>query len=233
MHRSIVFALILVGGCIEGPEPLVLHQHLPVACETGLASATVFRFTLDGDNLLEYEEKLRANPPVFRLQTESGDELSHTLSIDFPTIELRPDQLLPADTRFDVSVVDLAALSKVHIPDQFFPLSYSTQNETRVRSWVVNEGTMFVSFSQPLDPASVAFGAFESSVPIESFQWLPNSENTLHLQFATQSGPAELSLQPSLRTPDGLPVFEVAEQIAVPDLTHSYLGAAPGECLNL
>jgi len=229
-----VLALTLLG-CIEGPEPVGLFEVTPARCETALQPTAVFELMLTGADVAGLATDLERDPPSFRLQTSDGIELPHALVVDLPTLNIQPNDPLPLDSDITIEVTSLGALDQVNMMDRFFPINYSTQSKPRIRNWVVNDGMMFISFSQPLDPESLSGSAVRVrqngvEMGVANITWLANINNALQIQFLTGRGPAELELLSELRSQDGLVVFSVPETIVISELGHSVFDAAVGEC---
>jgi hypothetical protein len=226
-----VLMLVSLAGCIEGPEEDSVYNIEPRTCETGIAADQ--SFVLTGDYSLERQNSLATDPPRFALDTPSGViELDTTVG-PYGVVTAVPREPLPADADIMLQLVSPGALGGVYMPP-LFPVRYSTRSTTSIRTYRSIDGNVFVSFSQPLDAATVegAVHVARGTTPISAtVQYLDAPGHVVHVRVADQA-PLEIGFLTSLKTKTGAPVFDTFATLTVDPTYTSYLYGAGRERLR-
>jgi hypothetical protein len=221
-----VLLLLPLAACIEGPEPDAVHNIEPRSCETGLAADQTF--VLGGEYDLDRQQRLATNPPRFALDTPTGViELDTTVGA-YGEVTAVPREPLPPDADLTLRLVDPGALAGAFMPP-LFPVHYSTRSETAIRTFRAVEGNAFVSFSQPLDAATVEAAVLvqRGTTPIgATVQYLDAPGHVVHVLVADQAT-LEILFTPSLKTKTGASVFDA---VAAVQLDPSYTAPATNGC---
>jgi hypothetical protein len=209
-----VAVILLLAGCIEGPEPESVNHVTPRPCETGITSNQLF--TVIGDWRVARQERLAADPPRFALESALGIiDLTTTVG-EFSELTLEPQQPLPPDTQLTLRMVQAGALEGVVMSPGLFPVPYSTRSATEIRSYRAIDNTIFISFSQALDPTTLA-----SSVSVRSStttatataEYLDAPGHVVHVELYDLLDVVEIEFGPELRTQTGSQVFAVATSV--------------------
>jgi len=200
----------LLTACIEGPERDSVYNIEPRVCETGIANDQTF--VIDGRYGLARQQRLVTDPPAFLLETPTGPiELDTTVGDD-GVMTLVPRGPIPSDADLTLKLVAPGALVDAYIPP-IFPAHYSTRKSTSIRSYRSVDGNVFVSFSQPLDAATVeaAVHVQRGTTPIGApVQYLDAPGHVVHIRVTDQA-PLDVVFQPSLKTRTGAAVFDTSE----------------------
>ena len=202
-------ALSLTSACIEGPEPEHMSRIVPHACETALSANQTFEI---GTNFPP--QRLQADPPQFVLDlgaTGGGTAIELVTSVgEYGTLVLEPVSPLPADTDMMLRLVEPGAVRDTLMP-VWLPGRYSTRNAPAIRSYRAIEGRVFVSFTQRLDPATVATAVMvrQAGAPVRSeATYLDAPGRVIWVELPGRpTGLVEIVFAPTLRTELGDPVF--------------------------
>jgi hypothetical protein len=211
MRVLLLFPLV---GCIEGPEPDAVYNIEPRSCETGLAAAQTF--VLTGDYGLDRQQRLATDPPRFALDTPSGVIDLDTTVGEYGAVTAVPRGPLPPDSDLTLRLVSPGALAGANIP-ALFPARYSTRTTTEIRTYRSVDGNAFVSFSQPLDAATVEASVHvaRGTTPISAeVQYLDAPGHVVHVRVQN-SEPLEIGFLTSLKTKAGAQVFDTFATISV------------------
>ena len=211
-----VLAIVVLAGCIEGPEPDSVYNVTPHQCETGLAADQTF--TITGDYELERQQRLVDDPPRFELDSPIGAIALTTTVGAYGEITLQPQQPLPADAELSLRMTYLGALDDVYIAPGLFPVRYSTHASTVLRNYRAIDNNIFLSFSQPLDATTVQGNIVvqRGTAPVTAtVQYLDAPGHVVHVLLYDQGGVAEVRIEPALRTELGAPVVEVTQSVFV------------------
>jgi hypothetical protein len=214
--RVLLLGSIVVGlpGCIEGEERDSVHNIEPRVCETGLRTDQAF--VIDGSYKLERQQRLQTDPPRFELDGPTGTIAIAVIAGEYGEMTLVPDAPLPPDSDFTLRLVDPGALDDAYIPPMF-PARYSTRTETTIRTYRATYRNIFVSFSQPLDAATVtgAVSVQRSGAPASAAVEYVDAPG--HVVHVTVYDDAEVDVLfgPSLRTKAGSAIFEAQSTIRV------------------
>lgn len=223
-----VLAIVVLAGCIEGPEPDSVDNLTPRQCETGLAADQTF--TITGRYELARQQRLVDDPPRFALDGPTGVIGLTTTVGAYGEMTLVPEQPLPANADLSLRMTALGALDGVYITPGLFPLAYSTRASTVIRSYRAVDNNIFISFSQPLDAATVdgAILVKRGTNPVTAaVQYLDAPGHVVHVQLYDQGGAVDVQVTPALRTELGTQVFEVTQSV---QLDPSYTVPADNGC---
>jgi hypothetical protein len=205
-------AAVLVVGCIEGEERPALDEVVPRACEDNLAPDTVF--TLEAYMKLEVQDRVRANPPRFSLAGPTG---TIAVSVDvgeYGELTLTPDQPLPAAADFLLQLDDPGALATEDVfLETTFPVAYTTRDQVRIRNVRATGGNVYISFTQPIDPATVPTSVFSSAGG--TAMYIQEPQNVVYFTHARDTGTVRITINTNLRTLAGLPVFTAQQELDV------------------
>ena len=214
MRVPLLAAMAVLPGCIEGPEGDSVYHVDPRACETGLRPDQAF--VLDGQYELERQERLKTDPPRFVLDGPTGPIEMAVINGDYGQLTLIPDVPLPPDADLSLRLVDPGALAGAYIPPTLFPSTYSTRSATSIRTFRAIDGHIFVSFSQPLDAATMsAVHVQRGTTPISAtVEYLEAPGHVVHIYVSDQAA-LDVVFDPSLRTKAGAVVFETPTSVGV------------------
>lgn len=204
-----VVLLLPLAACIEGPERDSVYNIEPRICETGIANDQTF--VLDGRYGLDRQQRLVSDPPRFLLETPTGPIELDTSIGEYGVITAVPRGPIPSDADVALKLVAPGALVDAYIPP-IFPAHYSTRKSTSIRSYRSVDGNVFVSFSQPLDAATVqaAVHVQRGTTPIgATVQYLESPGHVVHVKVLDQAV-LDVVFQPSLKTKTGAAVFDTS-----------------------
>jgi hypothetical protein len=206
--------LLPLAACIEGPEPDRVYNIEPRSCETGLSADQTF--VLTGEYDLDRQQRLATNPPRFALDTPTGVIDLDTSVGAYGEVTAVPREPLPPDADLVLRLVDLGALEGAFVPP-LFPVHYSTRTTTEIRTYRAVEGNAFISFSQPLDAASVEAAVLvqRGTTPIAAtVQYLDAPGHVVHVRVDDQE-PLDILFLTSLTTKSGGAVFDTFATVQV------------------
>ncbi len=214
MRVLLLAAIAVLPGCIEGPEGDSVYHIDPRACETGLRADQAF--VLEGRYELARQERLKTEPPRFVLDAPMGVIEMAVIQGDYGQLTLIPDVPLPPDADLSLRLVDPGALAGAYIPPTLFPATYSTRTATSIRTFRAIDGHIFVSFSQPLDAATMsAVHVQRGTTPISAtVEYIDAPGHVVHL-YVTDDAELDVVFDPSLRTKAGAVVFETVASVRV------------------
>lgn len=228
MRNAIASCTLLLAGCIEGPEPDRVHNVTPRTCETGIAADQTFEVT--GMYELARQSRLRDDPPRFAIESSAGAIEVVTTVDEYGTLTLTPQQLLPTDDDLVLRMLAPGALDGAHIPPGVFPATYSTRSTTTIRTYRAIDNRLFISFSQPLDPASVAGAVTVTGIgapTIVESMYLDAPGHVVYVLVTGANGPVDVTFGTSLRTKAGAPVFDAVQSL---QMDPSYTVPAANGC---
>lgn len=197
--------LVALSACSESDEGPYLYPLEPFPCEDNLDSRPVFtiphsfdRTTLDAVN---------ADLPVFELTGPDGPVPIAIDFVDSVGIQVTPSSLLLPDRDFTLDLVDRAGLGTGTDVPAMFPARYSTRNLARIRVVVAKAGRVIISFSQSLDPDSVADNVFfPASTRVA--QYFETDFHQIYFETPDTDQPITVTFGPGLRTAGGLTITQ-------------------------
>lgn len=214
MRNALALCTALLAGCIEGPEPDSVYNVTPRTCETGVAPDQTFEIT--GMYELARQARLREDPPRFAIDSSAGRIDVETTVGEYGTMTLTPQQLLPADDDLVLRLLAPGALDGAQIPPGVFPATYSTRSTTTIRSYRAIDSRLFISFSQALDPASVAGAVTVTGIGAPTLveaMYLDAPGHVVYVLVSGANGPVDVTFGTALRTSAGAPVFDAAHSL--------------------
>ena len=209
-------AVVVLVGCVEQPERETIDDLTPRPCETGLVSDQTI--TITGRYELARQQRLINNPPRFELDSPRGVIAITTLVDAYGELTLQPQQALPADADLALRMTELGALDGVYFPPDLFPIAYSTRAATVIRNYRAIDNNIFVSFSQPLDAATVTSAVLvqRESAPVNvAVQYLDSPGHIVYVQLFDQGGPVDVQFTTALHTKLGAQVFQAVSSVQI------------------
>jgi hypothetical protein len=196
-------ALLLAAGCSDGTVGPYLEPVSPFPCEDNLDSAPIFTipFDVDGRTL----DAMRQDPPIFQLIDGTTLITTTTAIVDAVGITITPDDPLLPDREFTLELVDRAGLGPDTVVPAMFPARFTTRNRARIRVVRALAGRVVLSFSQALDPATVAANV---TVPASTgpATYFDTAFHQVYVETADSDQPITVTFGPGLRTAMGLAV---------------------------
>jgi hypothetical protein len=214
MRWGFTVAAVLTG-CIEGPESKnAIWDISPRPCETAVAADQAFVLSVGADNFA----LLAHDPPQFEIETPDGT-IGMEATVGPPgQLTLRPlAPLPPAD--FVLELVNPGALGPdLRRGSDLFPAQYSGRAESVIRSYRGAFNEAFISFSTPLDPASVASAVTVRVVglPVSvRTEYIEGPGHIVRVTVLDDARPVDITFGTSLRASDGAVVFDAPRTIRV------------------
>jgi hypothetical protein len=194
-----------LAGCSESEERPYLYPPEPFPCEDNLDSRPTFTFpfALDRQTL----DSAQTDVPVFELVGPDGPVPIFVEVRDFIGIVITPEVVLLPDRDFTLDLVDRAGLGTATEIPAMFPARYTTRNVARIRVVRAQAGRVTISFSQALDPDSVAANvSFPGGTRVA--QYFDTDFHQIYFETADSDQPITVTFGPGLRTARGLVVTQ-------------------------